>query len=128
MTRHQSVGGSDPVSNGAVAPEANGSRAVERALMLLSLVGRGGDGGVTLACVVAGRGMTEAMTRRLLLALIEGGLVEQVGASRRYLLEAETFVPGQMARRYDRPVQAAGAPRHLCEAMEDTSSTRDIAA
>lgn len=112
MTRHQPVGRGDPVAGAAPAgaapvPAAMGARAVERAMMLLSLVGRGGDGGATLAAIVAGGGLSKATTRRLLLALMRGRMVEQDAATRRYRLRPETFVPGQLARRHDMTPLAA---------------------
>ena len=61
MTRHQILVQAEP---------ATGTQSVERALSLLSLVGRGGAQGVTLAEVVAQSGLNKPTARRLLLALI----------------------------------------------------------
>ncbi len=117
MTRHQTVEAGAPVPGAA----ATGARAVERATMLLSLVGRGGDGGATLASLVAGGGLSKATTRRLLLALMRGRLVEQDATSRRYRLGPETFVLGQLARRHDMTALAADSLRRLSAATGDTS-------
>lgn len=116
MTQHRPLGrdasGADP---------ASGARAVGRAVSLLSLVARGGDEGSSLAALVVASGLNKATVRRLLLALVRGRLVEQDGASRRYRLGPETFVLGQLTRRYDMAAFAAGSLRRLCAATGDTS-------
>jgi DNA-binding IclR family transcriptional regulator len=113
MTRHQVLGHGEPVS---------GAQAVERALALLSLVGRGGDGGVALASVVAASGLNKPTARRLLMALMRARLIEQDPASRRYLLGQEVYVLGTLAaRRHGLLAQAAGALRRLSAATADTS-------
>nr|WP_040485825.1 IclR family transcriptional regulator [Lutibaculum baratangense] len=82
------------------APVAlNGSQSVDRALGLLTMVGRHGDRGVTLSGLVEEAGLNKPTTRRLLLALIRGGLVEQDGDSRRYYLGEGAYVLGSLASR-----------------------------
>ncbi len=56
----------------------NGSQSVDRALGLLSLVSYSGDRrGSTLTDIVEQSGLNKPTTRRLLLALIRSGLLEQ---------------------------------------------------
>lgn len=55
----------------------DGAQSIERALMLMQLVGRAGQDGIRLADLIAQSGLVKPTARRLLLALIRGGLVEQ---------------------------------------------------
>lgn len=113
MTRHQVLGEGEPVT---------GTRSVDRALMLLSLVGRGGEAGATLAGVVAGSGLNKPTARRLLMALIRARLIEQDASSRRYGLGPEAYVLGALAApRHGLLDQAAASLRRLCAATGDTS-------
>ncbi len=113
MTRHQVLREGEP---------ASGAQSVERALSLLSLVGRGGDGGASLAGVVAASGLNKPTVRRLLMALIRARLIEQDPANRRYRLGQETYVLGTLAgRRHGLLDQAADALRRLSAATADTS-------
>lgn len=113
MTRHQVLGDAEP---------ASGSQSVERALSLLSLVGRGGDDGAALAGIVAASGLNKPTARRLLMALIRARMIEQDPATRRYRLGQESYVLGILAaRRHGLLEQAAEALRRLCAATGDTS-------
>lgn len=79
-----------------------GSQSVDRALALLSNVGRQGLGGVSMTELAAASGQARPTIRRLLLALIRAGLVEQDPKTRRYALGPEAYVLGIMAqRRFD---------------------------
>ncbi|MBO0902914.1 IclR family transcriptional regulator [Jiella sp. MQZ13P-4] len=78
-------------------PEAAGTQSVDRALMLLSLIGRHGEAGMSLAAVVAGSGLNRPTARRLLLALMRSRLVEQEPETRRYFLGEEAYVLGVLA-------------------------------
>jgi DNA-binding IclR family transcriptional regulator len=113
MTRHQVLGEGEPVT---------GTQSVERALMLLSLVGRGGDDGVTLAAVVAASGLEKPTARRLLMALVRARLIEQDPVTRRYRLGQEVYVLGTLAaRRHGLLEQAAESLRRLSAVTGDTS-------
>ena len=113
MTRHQVLGDGEPVT---------GAQSVERALTLLSLVGRGGDDGVTLAAIVAASGLEKPTARRLLMALIRARLVEQDQGTRRYRLGQEVYVLGTLAtRRHGLLEQAAESLRRLSGATGDAS-------
>ncbi|SDP85069.1 transcriptional regulator, IclR family [Phyllobacterium sp. YR620] len=84
-----------------VAPAHNGSQSVDRALGLLSLVSYFGDEGGALSEIVEQSGLNKPTVRRLLLALIRSGLLEQDARSRRYFLGQEAYVLGTLAtRRY----------------------------
>lgn len=87
--------------NLALPPERDqtGAKSVDRALGLLSLIGRHADRGASLGHIVAESGLNKPTTRRLLLALIRAGLIEQDETSRRYYLGEETYVLGSLAAR-----------------------------
>jgi DNA-binding IclR family transcriptional regulator len=113
MTQHTVLGEGEPVT---------GTQSVERALMLLSLVGRGGCDGVALAALVAGGGLNKPTTRRLLMALMRARLIEQDPATRRYRLGQEAYVLGMLAApRHGLLEQAADSLRRLSGATGDTS-------
>jgi len=75
----------------------NGAQSVDRALGLLALVGRHADTGTSLAALVRETGLNKATVRRLLLALIRAGFVEQDEETRHYHLGSEAYVTGALA-------------------------------
>jgi DNA-binding IclR family transcriptional regulator len=77
--------------------EFNGAQSVDRALGLLALVGRYAGRGAGLSDLVEDSGLNKPTARRLLLALIRAGYVEQDEATRRYFLGAESYVLGSLA-------------------------------
>ena len=79
-----------------------GAQSVDRALALLSLIGRHAVEGIGLAAIVDESGLSRPTARRLLLALMRARMVEQDIASRRYSLGEETYVLGVLAaQRFD---------------------------
>jgi DNA-binding IclR family transcriptional regulator len=81
--------------------DLTGSQSVDRALKLLSLVARQAERGMSLSQIVEASGLNKPTTRRLLLALIRAGLVEQDQVERRYFIGEEAYVLGSLAsRRY----------------------------
>ncbi|SFT55209.1 IclR family transcriptional regulator [Mesorhizobium sp. YR577] len=89
--------------NVAAEPDKDltGAQSVDRALKLLSLVGRQAERGMPLSEIVEQSGFNKPTTRRLLLALIRAGLVEQDPVERRYYIGEEAYVLGSLAsRRY----------------------------
>ncbi|RFC62185.1 IclR family transcriptional regulator [Fulvimarina endophytica] len=82
-----------------VAADGGGAQSVDRALSLLSLIGRVADNGVTLTAIVAASGLNRATARRLVLALMRSRLVEQEPVTRRYFLGEEAYVLGVFASR-----------------------------
>lgn len=80
------------------APEATGgTQSIERAVALLMLVGRAGAEGARLADLVASSGLSKPTVRRVLLALVRAGLVDQDEATRRYHVGPEAYVLGTLA-------------------------------
>lgn len=77
--------------------DTTGSQSVDRALKLLSLVGRSTENGMSLNEIVEAGGFNKATTRRLLLALMRARLIEQDEGGRRYYLGQEAYVLGTFA-------------------------------
>lgn len=77
--------------------DTTGSQSVDRALKLLSVVGRSTDNGMSLNEIVEAGGFNKTTTRRLLLALMRARLIEQDEAGRRYYLGEEAYVLGTFA-------------------------------
>ena len=104
------------------APAAAGAQAVQRALSLLSLVGRGGPDGLGLGYLTAASGLSRPTVRRLLLALAQARLVEQDAASRRYHLGPEAhFLAGFATPRHGLLTHAADSLRRLAAETGDTA-------
>ncbi len=76
---------------------ANGAQSIDRAVSIWRQVGRRGNAGVTLAELVAHTGLVKPTVRRILLALMRAGLVEQDDRTRRYYPGADTYVMGMLA-------------------------------
>lgn len=77
--------------------DAAGAQSVERATALLLLLARYRSNGASLRDVVADSGLKQPTARRLLLALMRTGLVEQDMETRRYLLGPACYVLGTLA-------------------------------
>lgn len=77
--------------------EGSGSQSVARALSLLSLVARKAARGLSLKEAVDEGGLNKPTTRRLLLALIQAGYVEQGEKDRRYYIGREAYVIGTLS-------------------------------
>lgn len=102
--------------------DLQGTQSVDRALRLLKLVGRGAERGVQLSDIVEESGLNKPTARRLLLALMRAGLVEQEVRTRRYYLGEEAYVLGTLAsRRYGLLELSMESLRHLSEVTMDTS-------
>lgn len=106
----------------ASAGDLSGSQSVDRALRLLALIGREPAGGLPLSDIVIESGLNKPTARRLLLALMRAGLVEQETVSRHYCLGEEAFVLGVLAaRRHGLLELAMESLRRLSEITMDTS-------
>jgi DNA-binding IclR family transcriptional regulator len=81
----------------ALDKDLTGSQSVDRALKLLSLVGRQGERGMSLSEIVEQSGINKPSARRLLLALIRSGLIEQAQDDRRYFIGQEAYILGTLA-------------------------------
>lgn len=106
------------------APDAglSGSQSVDRALGLLSLIGREPTEGLPLGEIVSGSGLNKPTTRRLLMALMRAGLVEQEPQTRHYCLGEQAFVLGVLAsRRHGLLEIAMDGLRRLSVETQDTS-------
>jgi DNA-binding IclR family transcriptional regulator len=102
--------------------DLQGSQSVDRALRLLSLVGREAERGAQLSDIVEESGLNKPTARRLLLALMRAGLIEQETRSRRYYLGEEAYVLGTLAsRRHGLLELSLESLRSLSEATMDTS-------
>lgn len=79
--------------------ESAGAQSVDRALSLLSLVAAGGGADVPMTYLTEKTGLSRPTVRRLMLALIRAGLVDQDVVTRNYALGPESHVVGLMAQR-----------------------------
>lgn len=84
----------------------NGSQSVDRALGLLSLIASSPSGDLAMTEITRACGLPRPTTRRLLLALMRAGLVEQ-GANSSYSLGPEALVIGAAATRRHNLLDAA---------------------
>lgn len=92
-----SAGSAAAVARAADEPAAGGTQAIERAIAVLLLVGRAGPDGGRLSDIVERSGLPKPTARRVLLALVRAGLVDQDEASRRYHIGPEAYVLGTLA-------------------------------
>ncbi|MEJ1117794.1 IclR family transcriptional regulator [Phyllobacterium sp. CCNWLW109] len=100
----------------------SGAQSVDRALSLLSLVSYFGDQGSTLSELVEQGGLNKPTTRRLLLALMRSGMLEQDEMTRRYFLGEEAYILGTLAsRRYGLLQISRDSLTTLSAKSEDTS-------
>ena len=83
--------------DGSTPGSLAGSQSVDRALALLGMVGRRPLEGASLGELVAESGLNKPTVRRLMLALIRNGMVEQNEATRRYFLGEESYILGTFA-------------------------------
>lgn len=104
------------------ATQASGSQAVDRALLLLQITGQAAGRGVSLSDLIAASGLGKPTVRRLMLALIRRGLVEQDVGTRAYHLGEEAYVLGTLATpRHGLLEIAADAVVRLAKASGDTA-------
>ncbi|HEX6959393.1 MAG TPA: IclR family transcriptional regulator [Ferrovibrio sp.] len=83
----------------AIVPdiEPTGTQSIGRAVALLRLVAAQGMKGAGLSSLVEASGLAKPTCRRILLALIDAGLIEQDPQTRRYFLGPEAYVLGTLA-------------------------------
>lgn len=77
--------------------EPNGAQSIGRAAALLRLVASSRLRGASLSELVEGSQLQKPTCRRILVALIDAGLVEQEPVTRRYFLGPESFILGTVA-------------------------------
>lgn len=90
---------------------ASGAQSIGRALGLLRLLGESARSGASLSELVASSDLAKPTCRRILLALMEAGLVEQDSQSRRYFLGPEVYVLGTIA------AERYGIDRHALDCV-----------
>jgi len=79
-----------------------GAQAIDRALGLLSLVASGDGRGVPITSLTDATGLSRPTVRRMMIALMRAGFVEQDAETRAYHLGPESYIIGQMAvRQFD---------------------------
>ncbi|HEX2555654.1 MAG TPA: IclR family transcriptional regulator [Microvirga sp.] len=78
-------------------PDSGGTQSIGRAVALLRLVAASRSRGTALSDLVERSGLAKPTCRRILVALIEAGLVEQEPETRRYCLGPEAYVLGAAA-------------------------------
>src|SRR5690242_16938731 len=76
---------------------SSGAQAINRASTLLLLVGRAGPSGARLSDLVEQCNLSKPTARRMLLALVRAGLLDQDLETRRYYLGPEIYVLGTLA-------------------------------
>ncbi|HEX2136216.1 MAG TPA: IclR family transcriptional regulator [Microvirga sp.] len=76
---------------------AGGAQTIDRAATLLLLVGRAGPSGARLSDLVDQCGLSKPTIRRMLLALVRAGLLDQDLETRRYHIGPEIYVLGTLA-------------------------------
>lgn len=95
---HARVGTRPEMVSEAVADAAaGGTQSIERAIALLLMVGRAAPAGARLADLVAQSALPKPTVRRVLLALVRTGLVDQEEVTRRYHIGPEAYVLGTLA-------------------------------
>jgi DNA-binding IclR family transcriptional regulator len=102
--------------------QTSGAQSVDRTLSLLAMVGRYAERGVSLSGIVTESGLSKPTARRLLLALMRAGLIEQNETDRRYYLGEEAYVLGSLAsRRFGLLQLSMDSLQRLSKITEDTS-------
>jgi DNA-binding IclR family transcriptional regulator len=76
---------------------AGGAQSIDRAATLLLLVGRAGPFGARLSELVEQCDLAKPTVRRMLLALVRAGLLDQDPETRRYYIGPEIYVLGTLA-------------------------------
>ena len=99
-----------------------GAQSVDRALGLLALVGRHAGRGAALSSLVEESGLNKPTARRLLLALIRAGFVEQDEATRRYYLGADPTSSARSPRRATAFCNSPWTASCACRARRRTSA------
>lgn len=79
------------------AAAAGGAQSIDRAATLLLLVGRAGPFGARLSEIVEQCDLPKPTVRRMLLALVRAGLLDQDSETRRYYIGPEIYVLGTLA-------------------------------
>lgn len=104
------------------AVSGGGTQSIDRAIALLLHVGRAGPDGARPADLVAASGLPKPTVRRVLLALVRAGLLDQDDESRRYHIGPETYVLGLLAgARFGIHAMSLDGLSRLSQATGDTA-------
>ncbi|WP_342363755.1 IclR family transcriptional regulator [Terrarubrum flagellatum] len=102
--------------------DANGTQSIARAAALLRLVAGSGASGGSLSSIVTASGLAKPTCRRILIALMTAGLVEQDPDTRRYFLGPEAHVLGVLAgERFGLHRLALESVAHLAQETGDAA-------
>lgn len=94
---HAETASDEVAIHGISGAAANGAQSIDRAATLLLLVGRAGPSGARLSELVGQCSLPKPTVRRMLLALVRAGLLDQDLETRRYYLGPEIHVLGTLA-------------------------------
>jgi DNA-binding IclR family transcriptional regulator len=109
------------MASGYRGGDSSGAQSIERSVALLLAIAKSRSAGARLTEVVSATGMKHPTARRLLLALIRAGLVDQDEKSRRYFLGPECYALGNIAaERYGIHTMAMDSLQRLAELSQDT--------
>jgi DNA-binding IclR family transcriptional regulator len=97
MLEYQKTISARIAAQGIDGAASNGAQSIERAATLLLLVGRAGPSGARLSDLVEQCSLPKPTVRRMLLALVRAGLLDQDLETRRYYLGPEIHVLGTLA-------------------------------
>jgi DNA-binding IclR family transcriptional regulator len=97
MLEHQKIASAKIAAQGIDGAASNGAQSIDRAATLLLLVGRAGPSGARLSDLVEQCSLSKPTVRRMLLALVRAGLLDQDLETRRYYLGPEIHVLGTLA-------------------------------
>ncbi len=103
------------------ATASTGAQSIDRAATLLLLVGRAGPQGARLTELSAQCDLPKPTVRRMLLAMVLAGLLDQDEESRRYHIGPEIFVLGNLAA--ERFGILPAAMRSLMRLAQDSGDT-----
>ncbi len=107
---------------GIDSDERTNAQTFVRAFELLRLVASRMGDGASLSDLVAASGLTKPTVRRLLMSLIDTGLVEQEAETRRYLIGPESYALGLLAAsRFEASPEIAECVRKLASASDDAA-------
>jgi len=100
--------------------QPGGTQSVRRSFLVLRVVAAGGDRGVGLSEVARASALARPTSRRLLMALMAEGIVEQRPRTSRYVIAPHVHLPA--ARPASAPLLDAAIP-HLNEAAAEIGDT-----
>jgi DNA-binding IclR family transcriptional regulator len=120
----------DPLADEIGASATSGTQSIDRATMLLLLVGRSEPIGARLSDLVEETGLTKPTVRRVLLALVQTGFLDQDTETRRYHTGPQLHMLGTIASaRFGIHPLSVGSLTRLSQASGDAaflSVPRDV--